>query len=201
MSTLFCTQARASNTSTPAHSFTHSPPPQPPPPHPTPPPPHKTQASQAALDAWRQSPRLLERRQTEGWQWVRETLAASTADWLVVAGHFPVYSAGACVRALVVFFFLGGGGDTPTPHTLPLQLTRHHHPTTTLKKGDHGDTPELKRHLKPLLERYGVDAYLCGHDHVLEYMKDGSAQVGTNLGGGCRPFPAHARAGAHKPAS
>eukprot|EP00854_Cymbomonas_tetramitiformis_P011271 gene11271-13319_t len=26
------------------------------------------------------------------WQWLEETLAASTADWLVVAGHYPVYS-------------------------------------------------------------------------------------------------------------
>ena len=28
------------------------------------------------------------------WAWVTETLATSTADWLVVVGHFPVYSVG-----------------------------------------------------------------------------------------------------------
>ena len=24
------------------------------------------------------------------WEWLEETLATSTADWLIVAGHFPV---------------------------------------------------------------------------------------------------------------
>ena len=28
------------------------------------------------------------------WAWVTSTLATSTADWIVVVGHFPVYSAG-----------------------------------------------------------------------------------------------------------
>lgn len=38
--------------------------------------------------------------------------------------------------------------------------------------GYHGDTPELKQFLKPLMEAHAVDAYLCGHDHVLEYMRE-----------------------------
>ena len=34
--------------------------------------------------------------------------------------------------------------------------------------GEHGNTPELHASVKPLLERYGVDVYLCGHDHTLQ---------------------------------
>ena len=28
------------------------------------------------------------------WQWLNETLESSTAQWIIVAGHYPVYSAG-----------------------------------------------------------------------------------------------------------
>ena len=35
----------------------------------------------------------------------------------------------------------------------------------------HGDNPELIRHLRPLLEKYGVQVYFCGHDHDLQYLK------------------------------
>lgn len=38
-----------------------------------------------------------------------------------------------------------------------------HHPV--FSNGKHGDTPEIKQHLRPLLEKYGVDFYFCGHDH------------------------------------
>lgn len=38
-----------------------------------------------------------------------------------------------------------------------------HHPV--FSNGDHGDTPEIKRHIRPRLEKYNVDFYLCGHDH------------------------------------
>ena len=47
--------------------------------------------------------------------------------WLLVAGHYPVYSA-----------------------------------------GEHGDTSELTNYLVPLLRKYSVDAYFCGHDHLSE---------------------------------
>jgi hypothetical protein len=32
-----------------------------------------------------------------------------------------------------------------------------------LSTGEHGDTEELLHDLKPLLEQYNVDVYLCGH--------------------------------------
>lgn len=44
--------------------------------------------------------------------------------WLLVAGHYPVFST-----------------------------------------GEHGDTSELKNYLVPLLQKYRVHAYFCGHDH------------------------------------
>jgi 3',5'-cyclic AMP phosphodiesterase CpdA len=40
-----------------------------------------------------------------------------------------------------------------------------HHPIYT--GGEHGDSAELIERLLPLLETYGVDAYFCGHDHLL----------------------------------
>jgi acid phosphatase len=38
-----------------------------------------------------------------------------------------------------------------------------HH--TVRSHGAHGDTPKLVQHLEPLFVRYGVDLYVCGHDH------------------------------------
>jgi acid phosphatase len=72
------------------------------------------------------------RMQTELWQqmkWINDTLAASTADWIFVAGHYPVYSA-----------------------------------------GEHGNTLELDLMLLPVLKKYHVDAYFCGHDHTLQHL-------------------------------
>lgn len=62
------------------------------------------------------------------WSWLERTLKQSTADYLIVAGHYPTYSA-----------------------------------------GEHGDTGELVEHLAPLLEKYNVSMYLCGHDHIMQY--------------------------------
>jgi hypothetical protein len=50
--------------------------------------------------------------------------------WLVVAGHYPVYS-----------------------------------------NGNNGDTLELQAYLQPLLEKYNVHAYICGHDHISEHLR------------------------------
>ena len=37
--------------------------------------------------------------------------------------------------------------------------------------GSHGDTSELNTYLQPLLEQYGVDAYVCGHDHLSAHLR------------------------------
>lgn len=45
-----------------------------------------------------------------------------------------------------------------------------HHPI--LSSGNHGATPAVAERVKPLLERYGVQAYLNGHEHDLEHLSD-----------------------------
>lgn len=43
-----------------------------------------------------------------------------------------------------------------------------HHPVVS--GGSHGGAPALAEKLQPLLERHGVVAYICGHDHALEHI-------------------------------
>ena len=60
-------------------------------------------------------------------EWLEATLKNSTAEYLVVAGHYPVWSI--C---------------------------------------EHGPTSFLVDHIKPMLETYGVTAFIAGHDHCME---------------------------------
>ncbi|EDO33903.1 predicted protein, partial [Nematostella vectensis] len=70
------------------------------------------------------------------YKWLEETLKNSSADYLVVAGHHPVYSAGV-----------------------------------------HGSTYCLQQKLRPLLWAYDVTAYLSGHDHNLQHIKEKNYDV------------------------
>ncbi|CAN9509856.1 unnamed protein product [Ophioblennius macclurei] len=63
--------------------------------------------------------------------WLQERLARSTADFLLVAGHYPVWSV-----------------------------------------SEHGPTECLLQRLRPLLNKYKATAYLCGHDHNLQYIEE-----------------------------
>ncbi|XVE85563.1 hypothetical protein DITRI_Ditri17bG0100300 [Diplodiscus trichospermus] len=51
--------------------------------------------------------------------------------------------------------------------------------------GHHGDTPELIKHLLPILKANNVDLYLNGHDHCLEHIAsvDSPIQYFTSGGG------------------
>lgn len=51
------------------------------------------------------------------------------------------------------------------------KLVFGHHPVYS--GGVHGDTKELVARVRPLFERYGVQAYVCGHDHDLQHIDRG----------------------------
>lgn len=59
-----------------------------------------------------------------------------------------------------------------------------HHPV--LSGGGHGNTDGLIEQFKPLFERYGVQAYLNGHNHNLEHVAVNGVHYLTS-GGGCAP--------------
>jgi len=90
---------------------------------------------QSRLAAWLEPSAVARREQMaiDQWAWINETLAnATSAKWLFVLGHYPVYSG-----------------------------------------GEHGSSDVLVRQLKPLMDKYKVDAYFNGHDHNLQYLVDG----------------------------
>jgi tartrate-resistant acid phosphatase type 5 len=53
----------------------------------------------------------------------------------------------------------------------PWKLVVGHHPIRS--GGKHGGSPVLAARLEPLLERHGVQLYVCGHDHVLQHIQVG----------------------------
>lgn len=63
--------------------------------------------------------------------WLQDRMARSKADFLLVAGHYPVWSV-----------------------------------------SEHGPTQCLLQQVHPLLIKYNATAYLCGHDHNLQYIEE-----------------------------
>ena len=54
--------------------------------------------------------------------------------------------------------------------------------------GMQGEDPEIRRALQPLLERYDVAAYLCGHEHNLQHLHaDGETTHYIVSGARCLP--------------
>ncbi|TBO41018.1 purple acid phosphatase family protein [Pedobacter kyonggii] len=50
-------------------------------------------------------------------------------------------------------------------------IVGHHPMYTGGSRTDGYDTKAIRRSLKPILDRYGVDVYLTGHEHSLQYIK------------------------------
>lgn len=59
--------------------------------------------------------------------------------------------------------------DVLSSSTATWKLVAGHHPLYS--NGEHGDNPALASLLEPLFTRYGVDAYLAGHDHDLQLLR------------------------------
>lgn len=62
-----------------------------------------------------------------------------------------------------------------------------HHPMRSY--GHYGDLQPLIRSIKPLFDKYGVQFYLCGHDHDLQFIKnpnDSFYCIISGAGGGAR---------------
>jgi hypothetical protein len=53
--------------------------------------------------------------------------------------------------------------------TAPWKVVYGHHPVYST--GLDGDTPEIVARVLPLLQKHGVDAYLSGHEHDMEYLR------------------------------
>ncbi len=64
----------------------------------------------------------------------------------------------------------------------PLTLVAAHHPLYT--NGSHGDTEVLIDAWGGLLEKHGVHAYLCGHDHDMQHLEIEGLRTSHVLSGG-----------------
>ena len=53
--------------------------------------------------------------------------------------------------------------------TEPWKIVVGHHPLYSVG-ADHGGQPEVLNQLGPLLKKYGVQLYLCGHSHTLQHL-------------------------------
>lgn len=59
----------------------------------------------------------------------------------------------------------------PSPN-IKWRIVCGHHPLYTGgKRMNANETKELRDLLKPIFEKYKVDAYICGHEHSLQYIK------------------------------
>jgi len=64
----------------------------------------------------------------------------------------------------------------------PWKIVFGHHPVYSAAK--RGGTPELMKMLKPLLDKYKVQAYICGHDHNLQHNHPRDSYVDYFISGG-----------------
>ncbi len=53
--------------------------------------------------------------------------------------------------------------------------------------GSHGNTPALLEYIKPIIDTYKASAFLSGHDHILQHLRDSSSDVHyIGSGTGCK---------------
>ncbi|XZF16218.1 metallophosphoesterase [Chitinophagaceae bacterium MMS25-I14] len=68
----------------------------------------------------------------------------------------------------------------------PWKIVLGHHPVYCVKPKP-GETESLKKTMAPLFEQYHVQAYICGHDHVMQYNLPGGTTSYIISGGGAKP--------------
>ncbi|GIY78675.1 tartrate-resistant acid phosphatase type 5 [Caerostris darwini] len=98
------------------------------------------------------------------WKWLENTLKSSRANYLLVCGHYPVYS-------------IATHGPTeclvnklrPLLKKANYLLVCGHYPVYSI--ATHGPTECLVNKLRPLLKKYNVSAYFSGHDHNLQHIQ------------------------------
>lgn len=77
----------------------------------------------------------------------------------------------------------------------PFTIVVGHHPVYS--NGLHGDSKSLVEGLGPLLQKHGVHAYLCGHDHDMQHLELEGLKTSFILSGGggarVRELPNHDR--------
>jgi len=59
--------------------------------------------------------------------------------------------------------------------TAKWKIVAGHHPIHS--GGEHGNTTEIIELVLPILEKYKVNMYLCGHDHDMQYLKKPGSSV------------------------
>mmetsp|Transcript_15033 Transcript_15033/g.23969 ORF Transcript_15033/g.23969 Transcript_15033/m.23969 type:complete len:204 (+) Transcript_15033:747-1358(+) len=67
--------------------------------------------------------------------------------------------------------------------TADWKIVMGHFPVHSASRFEHGDTPSLVKSLEPLLEKYNVDMYFNGHDHILQHIvKNSVSYFGSGAG-------------------
>jgi len=84
--------------------------------------------------------------------WLEDTLKNSKADWLIVSGHHPIVSVG--------------------PHGMQ---------STTCPTGRFGGYQNVRDEIGYLLDKYNVDVYFNGHDHISQVIRRVNSVTNTVL--------------------
>lgn len=72
----------------------------------------------------------------------------------------------------------------------PWKLAFGHHPIFS-GGSSHGNTPEMIAQVEPILKRHGVQAYVAGHDHDMQFIeRDGLHLIQAGAGSEVRPVTA-----------
>jgi tartrate-resistant acid phosphatase type 5 len=85
-------------------------------------------------------------------EWLENTLKESSADWLIVSGHHPIVSVG--------------------PHGMI---------SSTCSSGSFGGFDNIRDQVGDLLDKYNVDVYFSGHDHISQVIRRLNSETNSEL--------------------